>query len=125
MSNHRLDPLMNPRSVAYIGASETEGSPGHSLIYQVKRYGYEGKIYPVNPRYDSIQGVECYKAIGDIPEPVDLAILAVSSQRVEQQLEQAIAAGARAAVIFDTWACRSRPLPRSRYSRKDYRGPNR
>lgn len=102
MSTHRLDPLMKPRSIAYIGASETPGSPGHALIYQVKRYGYDGAIYPVNPKYESIQGVDCFASIGDIPEPVDLAILAISSQRVEQQLEQAIAAGARSAVIFDT-----------------------
>ncbi len=93
---------MKPRSVAYVGASETHGSPGHSLIHQVRKYGYEGAVYPVNPKYQSVQGVTCYPSIGDLPEAVDLAILAISSQRVEQQLEQAIAAGARSAVIFDT-----------------------
>ncbi len=67
MSEHRLDPLMNPRSVAYIGASETPGSPGHSLIHQVKRYGYGGAVYPVNPKYQSVQGLRTSARCRRIP----------------------------------------------------------
>ncbi|MBW1842998.1 MAG: hypothetical protein JRJ05_01560, partial [Deltaproteobacteria bacterium] len=47
MSKHRLDPLMNPRSVAYVGASETPGSPGYRLIQVAKAADYKGTIYPI------------------------------------------------------------------------------
>jgi len=102
MSAHRLDPLMNPRSVAYVGASETPGTPGFRLIQVAQSSDYAGAIYPVNPKYESVQGIPCYGSIGELPEAPDLAILCVSSARLESQLEAAIEAGARAAVIFDT-----------------------
>ncbi|MBW2494927.1 MAG: CoA-binding protein, partial [Deltaproteobacteria bacterium] len=102
MPKHRLDPLMNPRSVAYVGASETPGSPGYRLIQVAKAADYKGAIYPVNPKYETVQGLPCYGSLGELPEAPDLAVLSVSSARLEAQLEAAIEAGARAAVIFDT-----------------------
>ena len=102
MSEHRLDPLMNPRSVAYVGASETPGSPGYRLIQVAQSYDYAGTIYPINPKYETVQGIRCYGSLSELPEAPDLAILSVSSKRLESQLEAAIEAGARAAVIFDT-----------------------
>lgn len=102
MSKHRLDPLMNPRSVAYVGASETPGSPGYRLIQVAQSTDYAGTIYPINPKYETVQGIPCYGSLGGLPEAPDLAILSVSSKRLESQLEAAIEAGARAAVIFDT-----------------------
>jgi acyl-CoA synthetase (NDP forming) len=102
MPKHRLDPLMNPRSVAYVGASETPGSPGYRLIQVAKAADYKGAIYPINPKYETVQGLPCYGSLGELPEAPDLAILSVSSARLEAQLEAAIEAGARAAVIFDT-----------------------
>ena len=102
MSKHRLDPLMNPRSVAYVGASETPGSPGCRLIQVAQSYDYAGTIYPINPKYETVQGLPCYGSLGELPEAPDLAILSVSSKRLEAQLEAAIEAGARAAVIYDT-----------------------
>jgi acyl-CoA synthetase (NDP forming) len=102
MPKHRLDPLMNPRSVAYVGASETPGSPGYRLIQVAQSYEYAGAIYPINPKYETVQGIPCYGSLAELPEAPDLAILSVSSKRLEAQLEAAIEAGARAAVIFDT-----------------------
>jgi acyl-CoA synthetase (NDP forming) len=102
MPKHRLDPLMNPRSVAYVGASETPGSPGYRLIQVAQAADYKGAIYPINPKYETVQGIPCYGSLGELPGAPDLAILSVSSKRLESQLEAAIEAGARAAVIFDT-----------------------
>ena len=102
MSTHRLDPLMNPRSVAYVGASETPGSPGYEVIRVARSYDYSGTLYPINPKYETVQGIPCYGSLGDLPAAPDLAILSVSSKRLESQLEAAIEVGARAAVIFDT-----------------------
>ncbi len=79
MSEHRLDPLMNPRSVAYVGASETPGSPGCRLIQVAQSYDYAGTIYPINPKYETVQGIRCYGSLSELPEAPDLAILSVSS----------------------------------------------
>jgi len=102
MPTHRLDPLMNPRSVAYVGASETPGSPGYRMIKTARELEFTATLYPVNPKYETVQGIACYGSLGELPEAPDLAILSVASKRLEAQLEAAIEAGARAAVIFDT-----------------------
>ena len=55
---------MNPRSVAYVGASETPGTPGFRLIQVAQSSEYTGAIYPVNPKYESVQGIPCYGSLG-------------------------------------------------------------
>jgi acyl-CoA synthetase (NDP forming) len=64
--------------------------------------GFKGAVYPVNPRYDELQGRRCYASLSDLPEVPDLVIFAVGDQRVEAALDEAIAAGVRAAVIQST-----------------------
>jgi acyl-CoA synthetase (NDP forming) len=93
---------MNPRSVAYVGASETPGAPGYELIQVAKSYDYAGTIYPVNPKYETCHGLQCYGSLKDLPATPDLAILSVASKRLEQSMEQAAEIGVKAAVIFDT-----------------------
>ena len=56
MPKHRLDPLMNARSIAYVGASETPGSPGNRLIEVAQSCDYAGKIYPINPKDETVRG---------------------------------------------------------------------
>lgn len=94
-----LAPLLAPASIAAIGASRRAGAIGHELIAAILKSGYGGELYPVNPRYSSIEGLACYPAIGDIGQPVDLAFLILSASRLEQQVDMAIAAGAKAMVI--------------------------
>ncbi|MBT5434225.1 MAG: hypothetical protein HOI34_13745 [Rhodospirillaceae bacterium] len=102
MTEHRLTPLLRPRSIAVVGASQREGSAGHGMVAGLINSGYGGKIYPVNPRYEEIQGLTCYGSLHDLPEAVDLAVLGVNSTFLEQQLDDAVATGARSATIFDT-----------------------
>jgi len=76
--------FFKPASIAVVGASERRG--GSQTIRNLL-YGYEGDIYPVNPRYKEIHGLPCYPSIDDIPPPVDLAILVVPASVVPSVLE--------------------------------------
>ncbi|MBC6438911.1 MAG: CoA-binding protein [Rhodospirillales bacterium] len=102
MTEHRLTPLLRPRSIAIVGASLREGSAGHGMLAGLLNAGFDGDLYPVNPRYDEIRGLTCYSTLKDIPGPVDLAVLGVNSHYLEQQLDDALATHARSAAIFDT-----------------------
>ena len=99
---HRLDPLLRPVSVAVVGASETTDSMGEWSLKNLLRGGYKGEIYPVNPRYDEVQGIRCYRSIGEIPASPELFIFSIGDYRLEAAFDEAIAAGAKAAVLMST-----------------------
>ena len=63
-----LDPLLRPKSVAIFGASKTEDSVGQWALKNLIKGGYKGAIYPINPSYDSIQGISCFKSVSQLPE---------------------------------------------------------
>ncbi|NIS90440.1 MAG: hypothetical protein GTN98_10245 [Woeseiaceae bacterium] len=94
--------MLRPESVAVVGASENNDSMGEWSLRNLLKGGYEGTIYPVNPKYDEVQGVKCYAYLADLPAPPDLVIFAVSDRWLEKVLDDAIDAGARAAVIMST-----------------------
>ncbi len=97
-----LEPMLEAGSVAVVGASVKEASLGRQMLLELKRGGYEGAIYPVNPGYEEILGLRCYPSVAELPEAPDLAILGVANARVEQALADAVAAGARSAVTFSS-----------------------
>ncbi len=99
-TQHRLAPLLTPRSIAVVGASSKPGTPGNFIISEIRRGGFEGALYAVNPGYDEVEGLPCRPSLGDLPEPADLALLVVANHRLEAQLADAIDAGTRAAVIY-------------------------
>lgn len=70
--------LINPGSIAVIGASNHMDKPGGRLVFNLKEYGFKGKIYPVNPHDEEICGLKAYKSVRDLP-PTDMAVLAVSA----------------------------------------------
>lgn len=72
-----LQPLLCPRSIAIIGASTQPDKVGGVPIRLLRELGYEGRVFPVNPGADTVQGVRAYPTIESIGEPVDLAIVAV------------------------------------------------
>ncbi len=102
MAGHHLDPLLRPKSIAVVGASAREHSVGQQIMRQLLDGGFGGAIYPINPRYDEIEGVACFADLNDLPGPVDLAVLSVGNQRLEEQLDAAIAMETPAAVIFSS-----------------------
>ncbi len=97
---HPLTPLLAPRAVAFVGATPRPNSPGNDMLRMVKRSGFRGAVYPVNPKYDNIEGLRCHANLAALPERVDQVVLSVANARLEAALEEAIAHGARAATIF-------------------------
>ncbi len=95
-----LRPLLEPRSVAIVGASTRPGSFGNALVREVRDGGFPGPVYPVNPRYRDIDGLRCFPSLADLPEPADLALLAVGPERVEAALQDAADARLPAAVVY-------------------------
>jgi len=97
---HRLDPLLAPRSIAFVGASPRKHTPGHDMLTMIARSGFTGAVFAVNPTHAEIDGRRCYPSVAALPAPVDLVVLSVANARIETALREAIDAGARAAVIF-------------------------
>ncbi|MGQ0670029.1 MAG: acetate--CoA ligase family protein [Actinomycetota bacterium] len=95
-----LECMLEARSVAIVGATLREGSFGEQMMLQLTRGGFDGEVFPVNPKYEEILGFPCYPTIADVGRPVDLAILGVPNAALEEQLVAAAVAGARSAVIF-------------------------
>ena len=95
-----LKPLLEPRSIAVVGASERPGAFGRTTLAQTLAGGFQGKLHPVNPKQREILGLKCYPSLADLPEPADLVILAVANALLEEQLTLAIRTGSRSATIF-------------------------
>ncbi|HOJ14899.1 MAG TPA: CoA-binding protein, partial [Deltaproteobacteria bacterium] len=92
MDLHRL---FHPESVAVVGASPHIGG-GKLPYYQVLQMaGYKGRLYPVNPKYDSIAGAKVYASLDDLPEPVDLAIASVPYEKALETVEAAARRGVK------------------------------
>ena len=79
-----LDAFFKPKSVAIVGASSDPKKVGHTALKNLVSMGYQGKIFPINPREDSILGLQCYKSVLDVPEPVDACVLLVSADLTMQ-----------------------------------------
>ena len=96
----RLDPLLNPRSIAMIGASANPGRIGGMPLELLTRFGFSGGIYPVNPKYQEVFGLRCWPDIEAVPEPVDLAVLAIAAADVTPMLRRCHARGIPAAIVY-------------------------
>ena len=97
-----LDALMTPRSVAIIGASDDATRIGGRPLRYLLERGYRGRVYPVNPRRDTVQGLPALASIADAPGPVDLAVVAVPASAAGTALEACAACGVGAAVVFSS-----------------------
>ena len=98
-SREAIDCLLNPKSIAIIGASgDFSRFTGRTLKYLLK-HGYAGKIYPVNPKYKELAGLPCYPNISELPEAVDTAFIQIPSAGVVEAIQQCIGRGVRTAII--------------------------
>ena len=95
-----LDALLRPASVAVIGASNNPTRIGGRPIRYFRDAGFAGRVYPVNPRHKEVQGLAAFPRISDVPEAVDLAIIAVPAPSVVDIVEACAARGVRVAVIY-------------------------
>jgi acyl-CoA synthetase (NDP forming)/GNAT superfamily N-acetyltransferase len=97
-----LAPLFRPRSIAVVGAGRTPGGAGRAVLDHLASSGFGGAVYAVNPNADEIAGVACAHAIADLPQPIDLAVVALPADSV---VDTAIACGrhgVRALTILST-----------------------
>src|SRR5439155_7023504 len=97
-----LERMLEARSVAVVGASVKTGSLGRQMMAELRRGGFEGAVYPVNPGYDEVDGYRCYPSLLEVPEPVDLAILGVANARIEAAMADAAELGAGSVVTFSS-----------------------
>jgi len=83
-----LDKIFNPKTVAVVGASDEEGTVGFALMKNFRELGFEGKVFPVNIKKSEVFGLKAYPSVDQIPEPVDLAIIATPARTVPDIVEQ-------------------------------------
>ncbi len=95
----RLSPLLEPSSVAVLGASTTP-SVGGDIVETLKRFGYEGGIYPVNPKYETLLDLPCYPSLIDLPAAPDVVAFCIGPKRIPENFRLLPDIGAKAAVIF-------------------------
>jgi acetyltransferase len=100
MSQHYLHPLFNPRSVAVFGVSEKEDSVAGTLFKNMRKSGFTGMVFPVNPKHDVIYGEHCYGYASELPETPELALIATPAPTVAQVLEDCGARGIRHAIVL-------------------------
>ena len=94
--------MLYPKSVAIIGASPDANKLNGRPFHFMRRDGFAGKLYPVNPRYDEIDGVTCYPDVASLPEAPDMAIVAVNAARCVETVEALGQKGVPVAVIFSS-----------------------
>jgi acyl-CoA synthetase (NDP forming) len=91
MSNviEQFRPLFEPKTVAVVGASTKGGTLPNVFIRRIRDLGYKGAIYPIHPSAESIDGLKAYRSLGETPQPVDYAYIAIAAAQVPPMLEAA------------------------------------
>jgi acetate---CoA ligase (ADP-forming) len=92
--------LLAPRTVAIVGASSDPSRIGGRPVRYYREGGFKGRLYPINPNRDEVQGYKAYASLAAVPEPIDCAVIAVPAPHVEGALAACAARGAAAAVVF-------------------------
>lgn len=94
-----LDKFFTPESVALVGASSTPGKIGNAILDSLVNHEYEGEVYPVNPKQDEIMGLATYNSVSEVPESVDLVVIAVSLKIIPAIIEECAEKGVHNVVI--------------------------
>jgi acyl-CoA synthetase (NDP forming) len=102
MARVTLEGLLNPSSVAILGATDDIRRVGARVMRYMNEAGFQGPVYPINPKRDVVQGKPAFPSISDIPGTADLVIMAIPAPAVAQALHDSAAKGAKAAVVFSS-----------------------
>lgn len=97
---HELDALFRPRAVAVVGASRRPDSIGRVVLANLVADGFEGKVFPVNPHAQVLHSIKCYPSVSAIPDPVDLAVIAIPKQAVPAAMADCARKGVRGVVVI-------------------------
>jgi acetyl coenzyme A synthetase (ADP forming)-like protein len=95
-----LKPLLEPSSVAVIGASRDPSSIGHRILTAMTSGGYARRIYPINPKAEQLEGLHCYASVADAPRGIDLAVISVPKQHVLAVVDDCAAAGVKSLIVI-------------------------
>jgi acyl-CoA synthetase (NDP forming) len=117
---HYLDPLLRPGSIAVVGASERPDSVGRRTMENLLTGCFQGRLYAVNPAYDSVCGVPCFPDLASLPDRVEHVIFTVGDARIEAALDATIAHQARAATLMSSLVLKEddKPLLQQRVAQK-------
>ena len=97
---HSLETLLRPQSVAVIGASDNPARIGGRPIYSMLKGNFQGKLFPVNPNRDIVQGLKAYPDISSVPIPVDSAVISVPENVALKVIKECAERGVKSAVVF-------------------------
>jgi acetyl coenzyme A synthetase (ADP forming)-like protein len=95
-----MERILRPDAIAVIGASPEPGKIGYAVMENIINGGYQGQLYPINPRAEAVLGRPCYRSVKDIPGPVDIAIFCIPARLVAQVLEECGEKGVRGAILI-------------------------
>ncbi|MCD6176753.1 MAG: bifunctional acetate--CoA ligase family protein/GNAT family N-acetyltransferase [Candidatus Cloacimonetes bacterium] len=100
MSSKKLDKLFNPKVIAIIGATTKKGSVGYALMNNIIGSGFDGIVYPINPKRTNVLGVKAYPTLADVPDKIDLAIIATPAKSVPNIVENCGIAGVTGVLLI-------------------------
>lgn len=100
--NENLQAALNPRSIAIFGATENRNRVGGRTLHYLTRFGYSGRILPINPSRTEVQGLTCYPSLEAIEGVPDLVVLALGSERTEEAVESCAAHGVKCAIVMSS-----------------------
>ncbi|MEM2805162.1 MAG: CoA-binding protein, partial [Zestosphaera sp.] len=89
-------------SVVVVGGSPVRGKVGNVILDNILRYGFNGRVYVINPKYDSVLGLKSYKNLKELPEKPDIVVVAVPAGAVAQVVEEAASVGAKLAIVISS-----------------------
>ncbi len=102
MSGWDLRPLLAPRAIAIVGASESTDSWAPEIERSLAHLGYEGELFPVNPKYEEVWGRPCLSSVRELPRGVDLAVIVVPARVAVRMVEDCGAAGVRGVMVVSS-----------------------
>jgi len=94
-----LNAIFAPQTVAVIGASDQANSVGRTILWNLISHPFGGTVFPVNPKRHSVLGIKTYATVKDIPESIDLAIIATPASTVPDIIAECVDAGVEGAMI--------------------------
>jgi acyl-CoA synthetase (NDP forming) len=96
----RLSSILRPKSIAVIGASSSPDKLGHEIMKNILDSGFQGTVYPINPKADAILDIPCHVSVKDIAEAPDMAVIIIPARFVPQAVEECGQKGVKGAVII-------------------------
>lgn len=95
-----IKPFFEPRSIAVIGATSKEGTLGKTIMRNLIEFEFTGKVFPVNPKYDSVQSIMCYSSVSQIEDEIDLAVIIINKNAALKIAEECGKKGVKALIVL-------------------------